>query len=91
MWVEGYNTYHLVDGAAMKEAYGGVVPEILLSERNLQALLEQVRWALEEDTLGGTMLTPRMRRLRLRGGAQEMIMGFNTDKLDSKFSVVNVR
>ena len=41
--------------------------------------------------MGGALLTPRMRRVRVRGGAGEMIMGFNTEKLDSEFSVVSVR
>lgn len=91
MWLEGYNTYHLVDGAAMKEAWGGIVPHVLLSPRNLQAMLERLRWALAEDEMGGALLTPRMRRLRFRGGAQEMTMGFNTEQLESEFSVVSVR
>ena len=51
----------------------------------------QVQWALEEDELDGALLTPRMRRLRVRGGAQQMIMGYNADHLDSEFSVVSVR
>jgi hypothetical protein len=91
MWLEGYNTHHMVDGAAMKQALGGLVPDVLLSEANLQALLNQLKWALDEDTLGGALLSPRMRRVRFRGGAQEMPMGFNTDKMDAEFSVVNVR
>lgn len=91
MWLEGYNTYHLVDGAAMKEAWGGIMPDILLSPRNLQAILDRVLWALEEDGLDGALLTPRLRRLRFRGGAQEMSTGFNTEHLESEFSVVSVR
>ena len=51
----------------------------------------QVRWALAEDTFEGALLTPRLRRLRFRGGAQEMTTGFNTEQLDSEFSVVSVR
>ena len=51
----------------------------------------QVRWALAEDTFDGALLTPRLRRLRFRGGAQEMTTGFNTQFLDSEFSVVSVR
>jgi hypothetical protein len=43
MWLEGYNTYHLVDGAAMKEAWGAIMPHIMLSEKNLDAILDQVR------------------------------------------------
>ena len=33
MWCEGYNTYHLVDGAAMKEAWGAIMPHIMMSEK----------------------------------------------------------
>lgn len=51
----------------------------------------QVRWALEEDVLDGTLLTPRLRTVRLRGGAKDMAMGFNTDRLENEFSVVSVR
>ena len=50
-----------------------------------------MRWALAEDTFEGALLTPRLRRLRFRGGAQEMTTGFNTEQLDSEFSVVSVR
>ena len=91
MWLEGYNTYHLVDGAAMKEAWGGIMPHIMLSENNLQAIVDQVTWALNEDTLGGALLTPRLRRVRFRGGAGDMAMGFNTENPDSEFAVVSVR
>jgi hypothetical protein len=91
MWLESYNTYHLVDGAAMKEAWGSIMPHIMLSEKNLDAILDQVRWAIAEDCLDGALLTPRLRRVRFRGGAQEMITGFNTEHLDSEFSVVSVR
>ena len=54
-------------------------------------MLMQVRWALNEDGLGGALLTPRMCRIRFRGGAQEMITGYNTEELDAEFSVVSVR
>jgi hypothetical protein len=91
MWLEGYNTYHLVDGKAMKEAWGAIMPHIMLSPKNLDAILEQVQWALHEDELDGALLTPRLRRVRFRGGAQEMTTGFNTEHLDSEFSVVSVR
>lgn len=91
MWLEGYNTYHLVDGAAMKEAWGGIMPNIMLSENNLQAIVNQVTWALNEDTLDGALLTPRLRRVRFRGGAGDMTMGFNTENPDSEFAVVSVR
>jgi len=59
MWLESYNTYHLVDGAAMKEAWGAIMPHIMLSEKNLEAILDQVKWALSEDGLDGALLTPR--------------------------------
>eukprot|EP00601_Ochromonadales_sp_CCMP2298_P033851 CAMPEP_0173363026 /NCGR_PEP_ID=MMETSP1144-20121109/22152_1 /TAXON_ID=483371 /ORGANISM="non described non described, Strain CCMP2298" /LENGTH=738 /DNA_ID=CAMNT_0014312921 /DNA_START=90 /DNA_END=2303 /DNA_ORIENTATION=+ len=88
MWLESYNTYHLVDGAAMKEAWGAIMPHIMLSEKNLEAILAQVQWALSEDALDGALLTPRLRRVRFRGGAQEMTTGYNTEFLDSEFSVV---
>lgn len=42
MWLESYNTYHLVDGAAMKEAWGSIMPHIMLAEKNLDAILDQV-------------------------------------------------
>jgi hypothetical protein len=91
MYVEGYNTYHLIDGHAMKEAWGGINEDILLSPKNLQAILDQIQWALKEDTLDGALLSPRMRRIRARGGAAEMITGYNTEFLDTEFSVVSVR
>lgn len=91
MWLESYNTYHLVDGAAMKEAWGCIMPHIMLSEKNLKAILDQVLWALAEDKFDGALLTPRLRRVRFRGGAREMAFGFNTEHLDSEFSVVSVR
>lgn len=91
MWVESYNTYHLVDGYAMREAWGDIMPHLMLSEKNLDAILEQVKWALHEDSLDGALLTPRMRKVRFRGGAQEMVTGYNTEELDSEFSVVSVR
>jgi hypothetical protein len=43
MWLESYNTYHLVDGAAMKEAWGSIMPHIMLAEKNLDAIRDQVR------------------------------------------------
>lgn len=91
MWIESYNTYHLIDGAAMKEAWGAIMPHIMLSQKNLDAILDQVKWALLEDSLDGALLTPRLRRVRFRGGAQEMITTYNTEQLDSEFSVVSVR
>jgi hypothetical protein len=59
MWLESYNTYHLVDGAAMKEAWGSIMPHIMLAEKNLDAIRDQVRWALAEDGMEGACLTPR--------------------------------
>ena len=46
MWLESYNTYHLVDGAAMKEAWGSIMPHIMLAEKNLNAILDQVPYLL---------------------------------------------
>jgi len=43
MYCEGYNTYHLIDGAAMKEVWGAIMPHIVLSPKNLEAILAQVR------------------------------------------------
>ena len=91
MWLESYNTYHLVDGKAMKEAWGHIMPHIMLSTKNLDAIVAQVKWALIEDSMNGALLSPRMRRIRFRGGAQEMITGYNTEFLESEFSVVSVR
>ena len=91
MWCEGYNTYHLIDGAAMISAWGGLQRDIILSPKNLQALLARVQMALYEDDCGGVLLTPRMRAVRLRGGAREMAMGFNTEEIETEFSVVSVR
>jgi hypothetical protein len=91
MWLESYNTYHLIDGAAMKEVWGSIMPHIVLSEKNLEAIVKQIKWALSEDEMGGTLLSPRLRRVRFRGGAQEMTTGFNTQHLDAEFSVVSVR
>lgn len=91
MWVESYNCYHLIDGYAMKEAFGGIMPNIILSPKNLDAIVDQVKWALLEDSSGGVMLSPRLRRIRFRGGAQEMIFGYNLEELDSEYSVVSVR
>jgi len=91
MWIESYNCYHLIDGYAMKEAFGGIMPNIILSPKNLEAIVDQVKWALLEDSSGGVMLSPRLRRIRFRGGAQEMIFGYNLEELDSEYSVVSVR
>jgi hypothetical protein len=91
MWIESYNTYHLIDGFAMKEAWGAIMPHIVLSEKNLNAIVDAVKWALAEDDMDGAILSPRLRRVRFRGGAQEMITGYNTENLDSEFSVVSVR
>ena len=91
MWIESYNCYHLIDGYAMKEAFGGIMPNIILSPKNLEAIVDQVKWALLEDSSDGVMLSPRLRRIRFRGGAQEMIFGYNLEELDSEYSVVSVR
>ena len=91
MWCESYNTYHLIDGAAMRQVWGSIMPHIVLGEKNLDAIVAKVKWALEEDTMKGAMLTPRLRRVRLRGGAAQMTTGFNTEHLDAEFSVVSVR
>ena len=91
MWCESYNTYHLIDGAAMKAAWGAVMPDIVLSDANLKAVLRQVQVALMEDQSDAAILSPRMRAVRLRGGAKEMSMGYNTETIDSEFSVVSVR
>jgi len=91
MWAEGYNTYHLVDGFAMREAWGAIMPHIMLSEKNLNAIVDQVKWALSEDELNGAILTPRLRTVRFRGGAGSMTTGYNTEMVDSEFSVVSVR
>jgi len=91
MWLESYNTYHLIDGAACKEVFGAIMPHIILGERNLAAIVDKVKFALEEDGMGGSNLTPRLRRVRLRGGAAQMTTGFNTEHLDAEFSVVSVR
>jgi len=41
--------------------------------------------------MGGAILSPRMRRIRFQGGADEMTTGFNTQFLEKEFSVVSVR
>lgn len=91
MWIESYNTYHLIDGFAMKEAWGAIMPHLILSPHNLKAMLDKVIWALDEDESNSAILSPRFRRLRFRGGAQEMTTAFNTEFLDTEFSVVSVR
>ena len=91
MWLESYNTYHLIDGAACKEVFGCIMPHIVLGEKNLAAIVDKVKFALDEDSMGGSNLTPRLRRVRLRGGAAHMTTGFNTEHLDAEFSVVSVR
>ena len=50
-----------------------------------------MQFAVEEDVADVVNLTPRMRRVRFRGGAQEMMMGYNTETLDDDFCVVTVR
>ena len=67
------------------------MPHIVYSPRNLEAILDQVKWALAEDSMQGALLSPRMRKIRVRGGAGEMATGLNTEFLDSEFSVVSVR
>lgn len=75
IWCESYNTYQLLDGAAMKAAWGSLRPDIVLAPHNLQVMLEKLQLALEEDLSEAVVLTPRMRSVRLRGGANEMVMG----------------
>lgn len=41
--------------------------------------------------MSGTLLTPRLRRLRFRGGAAEMDRGYNLEALESEYSVVSIR
>ena len=65
MWLESYNTYHLIDGMAMKDVWGAIMPHIIYSPKNLEAILDQVKWALAEDELDGALLAPRMRKLGL--------------------------
>jgi hypothetical protein len=77
MWLESYNCYHLIDGAAMKDVWGAIMPHIIYSPKNLEAILDQVQWALAEDAMSGAMLSPRMRRIRVRGGASEMTTGLS--------------
>ncbi len=92
MWLESYNTYHLIDGLAMREAWGCIMPHIVLGQKNLEAILDQVKFALAEDAGDGTLLSPRFRTIRLQGGGkQEMDMGYNNQRLTTKFSVVNSR
>jgi hypothetical protein len=91
MWVESYNTYHLVDGKAMLEAWGCIMPHIVLSDKNLKAILDQVLFANLEDESGVVSLSPRMRTLRFGGGSAEVKMGFNTDEIDSEYATVSVR
>ena len=91
MWLESYNTYHLIDGMAMKDVWGAIMPHIIYSPKNLEAILDQVKWALAEDELDGVLLPPRMRKIRFRGGAGKMVTGVNTEFLDAEFSVVDVR
>jgi hypothetical protein len=91
MWAQGYNTYHLIDGHAMRSLHGGIRPDIILDEASLRALLDQVCWALAEDEIGGALLSPRQRRIRLRGGPLEFSDGYNTegDHLYESLSVIN--
>jgi len=91
MWLESYNTYHLIDGMAMKDVWGAIMPHIIYSPKNLEAILDQVKWALAEDELDGVLISPRMRKIRFRGGAGKMVTGVNTEFLDAEFSVVDVR
>jgi hypothetical protein len=64
---------------------------IIYSAMLIYMYVHQVRWALEEDGSEGTMLSPRQRTVRLRGGATDMAVSFNCDRLDTEFSVVSVR
>ena len=42
MWVDSYNSYHLLDGLSVKEFYGSVKPGKLLTSDNMQYILKQV-------------------------------------------------
>jgi len=89
MWLESYNVYHLIDGLAMKDAWGCIMPHIILGKKNLQAILDQVKWALLEDSLEGPLLSPKMRAIRLQGGKENFVRGYNTQEPVFEHSVVN--
>lgn len=83
MYIVGRNTYQLIDGAAMKEAYGDIMPHIVMSQKNLDALTNKIKFALMEAEVDGVFLSPRLSRIRFRGGAQEMKdAGYNVQEFE---------
>lgn len=57
MWVEGHNMYHLINGLAMKERWGYIVPHILESERNRKRICDKIQFALHEQWSGAISMS----------------------------------
>lgn len=91
MFTVGRNIYSLIDGAAMKEVWGCMMPHIIFGEDNLKAIAQQVIDAVEEEDMDAVVTTPRLSLVRFAGGSREMRTPFNTEKIDSEFSTVSVR
>lgn len=89
LWVESYNVYQLIDGYEMKEYWGDFVPEIMFSEKNLQAIADQIKWALLEDELDAVNLSPRFRRIRFKGGSYSLPGVYNGEMIDEPVCTVN--
>lgn len=58
MWLESYNVYHLIDGHSQLMQWGSIMPHILNSPKNREALAAKVMYALEEDSLDTLSLSP---------------------------------
>lgn len=69
MWIEGSNVYHLVDGKKMIETWGAILPQVLESKKNLDAILGKV--SLQQSQL----LPPLADLLQIQDALYEEIMG----------------
>lgn len=96
MWIESSNAYHLIDGQAMRETWGTMMPHILLSKKNLDAIVEQVKHALFEVEQQSVSLSPRMSRMSF-SELEEIFCYYGTQKAfrvengKEFYSVVNVK
>lgn len=49
--------YHLINGLAMKERWGYIVPHILESERNRKRICDKIQFALHEQWSGAISMS----------------------------------
>lgn len=83
MWVESYNTYHLLDGPSFKQFYQKVSPHQVLKTESMQYILKQLKFAVwEQKQRTGAVLDQELRTERLQGGAEFWQDGYNTGEYE---------